>query len=214
MSTDRSKKKRRFPRVEWIRIVEYGLIALIVLAFVGLSIYYGLHGKSHEPEPEPEPEPAAPTQSPAPTEDTSPRGMNVWNALESAGYEIRYDESLIISPEGVQFTMRMHSRNDVVQTLSFETVLCPDSSEDAAFARILNEKNRQTVEALRDLFDCVLPVFGRTIADSDYVVTECQKVVESGQTASKRMNAYSVRIESDPNADLQTVIVTLERNVK
>ena len=42
MSTDRKKKKKRiYSQIEWIKIIEYVCIGLVVLLFVGLAIYYG-----------------------------------------------------------------------------------------------------------------------------------------------------------------------------
>ncbi len=211
MSTDRSKKKRRFSRIERIKIIEYGLIALVVLVFIGLAILYGTKDSRQDPNETT----AVPTATPVPTEDPSIRGMNVLDALVEAGFSVDYLEDTrydVRSSDGVAFTMRMVSDDRGVKTLSFETILCPDSEEDTEFARVLNAENRRTVYALRSLFDCVLPVFRRPAADSDTIVKQCQKVVKSFEPYAKHLTRYSVRITSDPDAIPQTVLITLIRD--
>ena len=208
MSTDKRKKKRRFPRVERIKIIEYGLIALVVLAFIGLAVYYGTKGKGSRNSE------AIPTVSSAPTADTSIRGMNVLNALERGGFAVSYRDGAyaVTSPDGVGFDMRMQSDDKGILTLSFETILCADIDDDTELARILNAKNRSTADALQNLFDCIMPVFRRPAADVDTIVKQCRKVVLSGETYAKHLTRYSLRIESDPDADLQTVKVSLIRD--
>jgi hypothetical protein len=210
MSTDRSKKKRRFPRIERIKIIEYGLIALVVLVFIGLAILYGTRDPKQDAD-----ETAVPTATPVPTEDPSIRGMNVLDALAEAGFSITYLEDArydVRSSDGVFFEMRMVSDDRGVKTLSFETILCPDTEEDTDYARILQEENSRTLAALQRLFDSVLPVFRRPAADSDTIVKQCRKVVNSLEPYAKHLTRYSVRITSDPETVPQTVLITLIRD--
>ena len=210
MSTDRrSKKKRAIRRVERFKIIEYVLIGLVILLFLGLSIYYGsgrsLTGSKNTPEP---------TVSPAPTEDSSIRGMRVFAALEDAGFSVvaKDGDYTVTSSDGVVFSMRMQSDDAGIVTLSFETPYCSDPKEEGALYDALREENRRTSEALRDLFDCIMPVFHRSIYDSETIVKQCAKVVSKGESYSKHFGDYSVRILSDPDAVPQTVAVTFIRD--
>ncbi len=212
MSTDSKKRKRRFPRIERIKIVEYGLIALVVLAFIGLAIWYGTRKPGSDGSPAP-----SPSDSPTPTADSSIRGMNVWNALLDAGFHIPEPENGLYdvkSPEGASFVMQMRSDDKGILLLSFETVLSEDLSEDTEYARVLNQQNRNTLDAIRSLFDCVMPVFKRPRSDSDMIAKQCEKTVKSGETYSKNLSGYTVRISSDPESVSQTVTIELIRNAK
>lgn len=209
MSTDR-KRKRRFPHIERVKIIEYGLIVLVVLAFVGLAIWYGTGQSPQAPEPTPDP-----TDTPLPTEDSSIRGMNVLNALEKAGFLVTYREADLYdvhSPDGIALTMQMRSDDRGIKTLSFETVLCPDPEEDTRSAQYARELNKRTVDAVRSLFDSIMPVFRSTAANSDTIAKQCRKVVKDFEPYSKHLTKYSVRITSDAEKVPQTVLITLIRD--
>lgn len=214
MSTDRTNKKRRFPRIERIKIVEYGLIALIVLVFIALAIIYG-NRKSYDGDRSDAPDASVPTASPVPTNDPSIRGMNVLDALAKAGFSVTYRESDrydVLSPDGVAFVTHMLSDDRGVRMLSFETVLSPDPGEDLAgteYAQFLLDDNKRTVDALQDLFDCVMPVFRRPAADSSTIVKQCQKVVKTFETYSTHKGSLTIRITSDAEVIPQTVLITL-----
>lgn len=232
MSTEKTKKKkRRFRKFEWIRIVEYGLIALVVLAFIGLAIFYGTRRKALDGEGEnagvdvtpsasETPLPSAtplPTATPEPTADPSIRGMNVLDALERAGFTVVYTPSQynVTAPNQTAFTMHMYSDNRGIRSLDVETPLCPDPEGDSVTARMLREENERTVTALRELFDCLMRVFDRTVADSDTIVSQCLKVVQSGSRYSKHLGHLTVRIDtvfSGPGNSVQSVTVQLERD--
>ncbi len=208
MSTDRSKKKRRFVGFERIKIIEYGCIALVILLFLGLAIYYGNKPRSNRNSAESD------LPSPVPTEDTSIRGMNVLNALEKNGFSVAYrsDAYDIMSPDGIAFTLRMQSDDRGIKELSVATLLCADPKEDSLTAQTLRAENRASVAAIRALFDCIMPVFHRTISDSDTITKQCQNVVKDGSAYSKHFGDYSVRIISDPEETPQSVTVYLIRD--
>lgn len=215
MSTDK-KKKKRFRKIERIKIIEYGLIALVVALFVVLAIIYGA-GKNRqseealaeagaspspvetqEPSPEPTP-PPTPVPTPVPTKDPSIRGKNVLDALEQNGFSVSYESSqyIVTAPNGTVFDMRMESVDRRILKLTVETPLCPDPEGDSVTDRMLREENERTVAALRELFKCLLPVFHRDSAsDGDSIVKECQNTVRTGKLYSKGKGKVSVRIET------------------
>ena len=206
--TSKKKKKSAFRRVERIKVIEYGCIGLVILLFVGLAIIYGgkrSNDRSGSPDASP---------SPVPTADTSIRGMNVLNALMEALFTVDYqsDHYDVSSPNGVAFTMQMQSDDKGIVSLSFETLLCPDPEDETETSKLIRSENKSTLEALRTLLDAVMPVFHRTIADSDTFTKQCRKVVQSGEPYSKHFGTYSVRISSDPDADLQTVKIQFLRD--
>ena len=210
MSTDRKKKKKRaIARIERIKIIEYGCIALVILLFLGLAIFYGSGHSLRETE-----EAASATDSPEPTDDLSIRGMNVFSALDESGFTIETDTDgyTVTAQNGIRFRMQMHSDDKGVLTLSFETPLCADPKEEGAIFDTLREENRKAIEALRDLFDTVMPVFHRTINDSETIVRQCSKVVEKGESYAKHFGHYSVRILTDPDAAPQIVSISLVRD--
>ena len=208
MSTNRSKKKRRFAGFERIKLIEYACIALVVLLFLGLAIYYGNKPRSNRDSVESD------LPSPVPTEDTSIRGMNVLNALEKSGFSVthRTDSYDVISPEGIAFTLRMQSDDRGIRELSVATLLCADPKEDTLTAQTLRAENRASVAAIRALFDSIMPVFHRTISDSDTITKQCQNVVKDGSSYSKHFGDYSIRIISDPAETPQSVTVYLIRD--
>lgn len=209
-STDRKpKKKRSFLFSERMKIIEYGCIGLVVLLFAGLAIYYGLSHKADAPATD-----AQATASPEPTADPTIRGMNVLDALESAGFTVAMqdDRYLLTAPNEVPFTMEMTSDDRGVKALSFETYLCPDPTDDSAVSAGIRAENELSVAALRALFDAVMPVFHRTVADSETIVTQCVSVVKKGTSYAKKLGGYSVRILTDPDALVQSVTVTLSRD--
>lgn len=207
MSTDRKKRTRSFLQSERFRIIEYACAVLVVLLFFGLAVWYGVARSATDPD-------AAATASPEPSADTSIRGMNVLNALEGAGVDVVPKDGLytLTAPNGVPFDMRMESDDRGIVSLSFETLLCPDPSDDSAVSAALREQNELTVSALRDVFDAVMPAFHRSAADSETIVAQCQKVVKSGAPYAKRLGDYSVRVLSDPDAVPQSVCITLIRD--
>ncbi|MBQ5991270.1 MAG: hypothetical protein IJL62_01840 [Clostridia bacterium] len=208
MSTDRKKKKRGFPRVERVKIIEYVCIGLVILLFLGLAVFYG--GRRVNPSAAD----AETSPSPAPTDDLSIRGMNLLNALDRAGFDVAYqtDRYDVKTSDDVAFDMRMESDDKGIVRLSFETLLCADPDDGTETANVIRAENKQTVAALRELFDCVMPVFRRTIADSDTIVKQCQKVAETGEPYSKHFGKYSVRISSDPSSVPQTVVILFVRD--
>lgn len=209
MSTDRKpgKKAKRFIQAERMKIVEYGLIGLIVLLFVFLAVHYGKNRQDPG-------ETVEPTVLASPTPDVSIRGMNLLNALEGAGFTVERTDGAyhVTAANDIPIEMHMESDGDGIVSLSFETPLCPDPEGEASVYQALREKNRETVDALRALFDAVMPVFHRTVTDSETIVKQCQTVVEKNQSYAKQLGTYSVRIL--PNADVipETVCVTLDRN--
>ena len=209
MSTDRKKKKRGGLRIDRIKILEYGCIALVVLIFVGLAILYG--GKKANGTPSPDTES---TPSPVPTSDPSIRGKNVLDAIDGSGFTLTYqqDHYDLLCANGVSITLRMLSDDKGIRELSAETPLCADIDGDSEIAKTIRMQNEDTVEALHQLFDLIMPVFGRTAADSDTIVKQSQKVAQSGEAYSKRLGQFSLRIETDPESIPQSVTITLIRN--
>ena len=208
MSTDRKKKKKRiYSQIEWIKIIEYVCIGLVVLLFVGLAIYYGKGKPASE-------QAAAASPSPKPTADPSIRGMNILDALDRSSFEVSYrtDHYDVRSDKGVAITMCMESDDHGIVRLSFETLLCADPSGETETDTLIRSENKQSIDALRKLFDAVMPVFRRTITDSDTIVRQCQKVVQSGDSYSKHFGNYSVRIVSDPSIVPQTVTILFVRD--
>ncbi|MBQ6077535.1 MAG: hypothetical protein IJK88_05485 [Clostridia bacterium] len=210
MSTDRKRKKKRaIVRIERIKIIEYVFIGLVILLFCAMALYYGngcsRKGRYADVEA---------TASPVPTDDPSIRGMNVFSALEANGFTVTLqgDSYTVTAPNEVVFTMRMQSDDKGIMTLSFETPCCPDPEEEGAVYDALRRENRRTVDALRELFDCIMPVFRRPMSDGETIVQQCAKVVEKGNSYAKRLGDYSVRILSDPDAIPQTVSITLMRD--
>ena len=210
MSTDRKRKKKRaILRVERIRIIEYVSIALVILLFLGLAFFYGSGRSLRNPQAT-----AEPTVSPVPTEDPSIRGMNVFSALEDAGFLVDTTEGgyRLTAPNDVVFSMQMQSDDKGILTLSFETPYCADPKEEGAIFDALRAENERTTDALRTLFDCVMPVFHRSISDSETIVKQCATVVAKNTSYSKHLGNYSVRILTDPDAMPQTVSITLIRD--
>ena len=210
MSTDQKRKKKRaIVRVERFRIIEYACVVLLVIVFCAMAIFYGsgrsLKWKNGDAEA---------TVSPVPTDDPTIRGMNVFSALEENGFAVTSESGsyTVTASNGVVFAMRMQSDDKGILTLSFETPYCPDPEEEGAVYEALREENRRTTDALRDLFDCIMPVFHRPISDSETVVQQCAKVAEKGSSYAKHLGTYSVRILSDPDAIPQTVSITLQRD--
>ena len=202
------KKKSVFRRIERIKIIEYGCIGLVILLFLGLAIVYGGQ-RSADRSAEADASP-----SPVPTADTSIRGMNVLNALTAASFEVTYQQEHydVCSPDGVAFEMQMQSDDKGIVALSFETLLYADPEDGTETSSLIATENKQTVNALRTLLDAIMPVFHRTITDSDTITAQCQKVVRSGEPYSKHFGTYSIRITSDPDADLQTVKIQFIRD--
>lgn len=207
MSTDRKKKKRRFAQIERIKIIEYGCIGLVILLFVGLAVFYGKSRSAETPV-------SGTSPTAEPTADTSIRGMNILDALEQHSFEVIYrsDRYDVQSPDGVAFTMQMESDDRGLIRLSFETLLCADPDDETETAALIRSENRKTIDALRALLDAVMPVFRRTIADSDTFVKQCQKTVQTGEPYSKHFGTYSVRIVSDPSVAPQTATILFLRD--
>ncbi len=208
MSTDKKKKKRGFPRIERIKILEYGSIALVILLFLGLALLYG--GKkdiSVSPEPD-----ASPT--PVPTDDLSIRGKNVLDAIEGSAFSLSYqqDHYDLTSENGASIRLSMRSDDSGICQLTVEVPLCADPQDDSPVSVKLKAENKKTADALRDLFDLLMPVFHRTVSDSDTIVKQCIKVAHSGEPYSKHLGHFTVRIQSDPEAVPQYVTVDLIRD--
>ena len=214
MSTEKSRKKRKFARIERIKIIEYGCIALVVLLFLALAIIYGSKNYAGTGSK------ASASPSPEPTADTSIRGMNVLNALVNAGFKVDYypdyydvkPPEKVSSPVEIEFTVRMESDDDGILLFSVETKLCPDPEDGTETGKMIAEENRETAAALRKLFDAVMPVFHRTTSDSNSIVNQCQKVVKDGGPYSKHMGNYAVSISTAFRDGLQYVIVALSRD--
>ena len=205
MSTKKSsKRKRAIVRFERIKIIEYVLIGLVILLFLALAIFYGSGRTAHSKDV---------VISPTPTEDTSIRGMRLFSALDNAGLSVTVSGDLytVTATNGVVFEMRMQSDDQGIVSLSFETPYCADPTEEGAVYDALRAETRKTAEALRELFDLVMPVFHRGIDDSETVVKQCAKTVQKGESYSKRLGSYALRILSDPEAIPQTVTVALQR---
>lgn len=216
MSTDQRKKNRGVPRIDRIKLLEYGCIGLVVLLFVGLAILYG--GKRNQPAPDTEAE-IVPT--PVPTSDPSIRGKNVLDAIEASDFTLTYvpeaDSSLpgryeLVSESGVSITMHMQSDDKGITELSVETLLNADPDGDTEIAATVRLQNKATTNALRDLFDLLMPVFHRTVSDSDTIVKQCLNVVKTGEPYTKHLGRFSVRILSDPEEIPQTVTILLIRD--
>jgi len=209
MSTDRKKKKKRIvPRFERIKLIEYGCIGLVVAVFLILAIVYG-SGKSTKNRSSVDASP-----SPVPTVDSSIRGKAVFDALDGAGFSVSYQngEYEVISPDGIAFQMQMESDDKGILELTFETPLCPDPEENSETARLLRAENHRTVNEMRKLFDCVMPVFHRSVYDVETIIKQSQKVTENGEAYAKHFGHYSVRILTDPEAVPQTVTISLIRD--
>ena len=213
MSTEKSKKKKRLARFDRIKIIEYGCIALVILLFLGLALFYGTKKKTPQDDPAQDETAEASTATPVPTKDPSIRGMNVLDALCEAGFTVTYapDHYAVVSPGGTSFVLKMTpGRNgDGIGELSLETFLCPDPEDDTLTAEMIREENRATLAALHDLLDALLPVFHRTVADSNTILKECQKVVKDGKEYTKHIGTFSVVVTSDTNAVPQTVLIRL-----
>ena len=203
MSTDRSKKKRGVPRINRVKIIEYVCIGLVVLLFLGLAIFYG-RGKRDADSVAVEA-----TPSPVPTADPSIRGKNVLDAIDGSSFTLTYrqDHYDIESAGGTAFEMRMLSDDSGISRLSFETLLCADPDEENEVSASLITENKRTLRAMQDLLDLVMPVLKRTVSDSDTIVSQCKKVVKSGESYSKHIGQFTVRIQSDPETIPQTVLI-------
>ena len=209
MSTDRTRKKKHsFLYTERFKILEYGLIGLLVLAFGVGAIVYERKSRTAEKEP-----PAA-SPSPVPTADASIRGMNVLAALEDADVSVEPDGDgyLLTAPNEITLTMFMESDGNGIRSLTIETLLCPDPAGDSEVEQALRQRNGNAVAALRTVFDALMPVFRKSVADSETIVKQCQTVALKGAPYAKRLGSYSVRVQSDPNALPQSVTVTLTRD--
>lgn len=209
MSTERKqKKKRSVPCFERIKLIEYGCIGLVIVLFLILAIVYGT-GKNTNGKPLADASP-----SPVPTADPSIRGKAILDALDDAGFSVSYQDGqyAVVSPDGIAFQMQMESDDKGILALSFETPLCPDPEENTETARLLRAENRRTVNEMRELFDCVMPVFHRSVYDSETIIKQSQKVAENGDAYAKHFGHYSVRILSDPEAVPQTVTISLIRD--
>ena len=208
MSTDRAKKKRGVPRVDRVKIIEYVCIGLVILLFLGLALYYGGDkGKADPVE-------AEVTLSPVPTADPSIRGKNILDAIEGSAFTLTYrrDHYDIASEDGIAIEMRMQSDDSGIRRLSFETELFSDPEEENEISESIKEKNKQSTKALQDLLDLIMPVLRRTVSDSDVIVSQCKKVVESGEPYSKHIGKFTVRIQSEPEAIPQTVMIEFIRD--
>ncbi len=207
MSTEKKKSKhtRGYLRLERVRIIEFACIGLVILLFLGLAVFYGTRPGKEEPEAE---------QTPLPTEDPHDRGRYVFSALEEAGFVLtaNADGYDVQAPNGTALTLRLVGNDDGILTLSVEGPLCAQSDDDSAVAQALRAMDTQTLDALRELFDAVLPVFHRTIKDSDTIVRQCRKVADSGTPYYAAFGKYTLSVESDPDAIPQTVLITLTRN--
>lgn len=203
MSTDRAKKKRGVPRIERVRIIEYVCIGLVVLLFLGLAIFYG------RDKDETDPVGVEATPSPVPTADPSIRGKNVLDAIDGSSFTLTYqqDHYDVVSEDGTAFEMRMLSDDSGITRLSFETFLCADPEEESEVSASLIAENKRTLRALQDLLDCIMPVLKRTVSDSDVIVNQCRKVAKTGESYSKHIGQFTVRIHTDPDAIPQTVTV-------
>ena len=208
MSIDRSKKKRVVPRIDRIKIIEYACIGLVILLFLGLAIFYGKGQCGSDPVTVE----AAP--SPVPTDDPSIRGKNVLDAIEDSSFSLRYqqDHYDIESEGGTAFEMRMLSDDRGITRLSFETLLCADPEKENEVSASLIEDNKQTLRAMQNLLDLIMPVLNRTVSDSDVIVGQCRKVVKTGESYSKHIGQFTVRIQSEPEAIPQTVLIEFIRD--
>lgn len=208
MSTDRAKKKRGVPRIDRVRIIEYVCIGLVVLLFLGLAILYGKKQDKAVPSF------AEATPSPVPTDDPSIRGKSVLDAIDGSSFTLTYQRDYydIVSDDGTAFIMRMLSDDSGITQLSFETLLCADPEEENEISVSLIAENKRTLHAMRDLLDLIMPVLKRTVSDSDVIVGQCKKVVKSGEPYSKHIGRFTVRVDSDPDAIPQTVLIEFIRD--
>ena len=210
MSTDRAKakKKRGIPRVDRVKIIEYVCIGLVILLFLGLAIFYGNKDRGADPVD------VDTSPSPVPTADPSIRGKNILDAIEGSSFSLTYrqDHYDIVSENGTVIEMRMLSDDSGIIRLSFATELCADPEEENEIAESLKAKNKQTAQALQDLFDLIMPVLRRTVSDSNVIVNQCKKVVKSGEAYAKHIGHFTVRVITDPEAIPQTVTVEFIRD--
>ena len=208
MSTDQRKKKRHIPRTAYIKILEYGLVGLVVLLFLVLAILYGRKSDKSTPAD------AEAASSPVPTVDASIRGKNVLDAIEDSSFTLQYrqDRYDLVSRDGVSMELRMRSDDAGLIELSVTALLCADPEGDTEIERTLRSENKRTTAALRELFDLLMPVFHRTAADSDTIVKQCQKIVQTGDVYSKHMGRFTVRIQSDPDEIPQSVVISFLRD--
>ena len=205
MSTDKKKKKRVAPRIDRIKIIEYVSIGLVILLFLGLAFLYGRNKEESAPAT------PAPTiaVSPVPTKDTSIRGKNILDAIDGSSFSLTYQQDRydLLSSDGVAIEMHMLSDDDGLSKLSFVTELCADPEDASTVSAALKAENKRTVSALRDLLDLIMPVLRRTVSDSDTIVKQCTEVVSSGESYSKHIGRFTVRILSDPDISPQTVTI-------
>lgn len=208
MSTEKGRKKRKIARIERIKIIEYGCIALVILLFLVLAVIYGSKNYAGAGSK------ASASPTPEATADTSIRGKNVLDALDKSGFSVvfRSDHYDAVSPEDVPFTVCMLSDDDGLRLFSAETLLYPDPDDGTETAEMLREENRITVKAIRTLFDAVIPVFHRTVSYSNTIANQCQKVVKDGNPYVKQMGNFTVNISTVFRDGLQYVIVTLTRD--
>lgn len=205
MSTDKKKKKRSLPRIDRIKIIEYVSIGLVILLFLGLALFYGRQ-KTGPASAASEPEVTA---SPVPTNDPSIRGKNVLDAIDGSSFTLTYQQDRydLLSDDGVSIEMHMQSDDDGLSRLSVVTKLCADPEDDSEISRALKAENKRSIAALRDLLDLIMPVLRRTVSDSDTIVKQCMKTVASGESYSKHIGRFTVRIQSDPEEIPQTVAI-------
>lgn len=208
MSTDR--KKHSVPHIVNTKILEYGAIGLVILLFLGLAILYGVK------KPKQGADEAETASTPVPTADSSIRGKNILDAIEDSAFTLTYrqDHYDLTYANGSAMELRMRSDDAGLRELSVTALLCPDPEGDSEIERLLRTENAQTTAALRELFDRIMPVLRRTVADSDTIVKQCTKVVKTGEVYSKHMGQFTVRIQSDPEAIPQSVTITLLRDSK
>ena len=208
MSTDRAKKKRGVPRIDRVKIIEYVCIGLVVLLFLGLALFYG-KGKDKTDPAEIDASP-----SPVPTDDPSIRGKNVLDAIDGSTFTLTYrqDHYDIVSDDGTAFEMRMLSDDSGITRLSFETLLCADPEDENEVSESLIAENKRSLHAIRELLDLIMPVLKRTVSDSDVIVGQCRKVVKTGESYSKHIGRFTVRVDSDPDAIPQTVLIEFIRD--
>ena len=210
MSTNRAKakKKRDVPRIDRVKIIEYVCIGLVILLFLGLALLYGRNRGETDPVE------AEATPSPVPTADPSIRGKNVLDAIDGSSFTLTYqqDHYDIVSEDGIALEMRMLSDDSGITRLSFKTVLCADPEEENEVSESLIAENKRTLHALQDLLDLVMPVLKRTVSDSDVIVAQCKKVVKTGESYSKHIGHFTVRIQSDPEAIPQAVLIEFIRD--
>lgn len=209
MSTKQAKKKRAYRRVERMKIIEYAVIGLVFALFIVMAVIYGSGGTQRQGESDPQA-----TATSEPTVDPSIRGMHIFAALEDADLSVVQSDGgyCVTSTNGVPFDMYMTSDDHGIVSLTFETLYCPDPVGEGAVHDALREKNRESEAAMRELFGLILPVFGRPVSEAETIVNNCTKVVQSGQTYTKRFGTYTLRIVSDPEASPQSVGISFVRD--